>query len=340
VSNQGSKSADPTAESLGRWSQRGMPSQNGIYLDAHAPNHVASVARGAEASWTSSGGSACVGCVRPALEIWIDERTSPAIVRLAGVLDQTTEETFLRSMDELLVEGVLDLVMDAGRVEIGDVGGASALTRLQRRTRELGGSLTWEGIDANEPRHHVVTVPSDAHSRGEKDPRHTDRLLDPMVATASLLCDSGTRVHRAYADEESAGPPQGGRPPVRLVPSSGQFAPPESSNVGAISQLHWIADFLDLADKALSVVACVQGLDYPPQMHREAQHDLRAWARWLESRPAVVAGMDASRSAERSEEMPASRIDALRTPFTLLSLVSGGAKGEANSKQCTVDFPA
>jgi STAS domain len=269
--------------------------------------------------------------MRPALEIWIDESTSPAIIRLTGVLDQTTEGTFLRFMDELLVEGVRDLLMDAGRVEIGDAAGASALTRLQRRMREVGGSLTWEGVDFNQPRHHGAMIPPPAHSRGEMDPRHTDPLLDSMVAPVSPLCDAGIKVHRAHANEESAEPPEGGLPPGRLVPSSGQFGPPEYWNVGAIRQLHWIADFLDLADKALSVVACVHGYDYPPQMHREAQRDLRAWAHWLESRQALAAGMDASTAATRAEEPAASQSDALRTPCTLRPLVSDGAKGEANS---------
>jgi anti-anti-sigma regulatory factor len=304
VSDNRSKIADLAAENVSRFPQWRMPSQNGDGLDAHVPHHVAPVAGGAAASWTSSEGSACDRFMRPALEIWIDERTSPAIIRLTGVLDQTTEGTFLRFMDELLVEGVRDLLMDAGRVEIGDASGASALTRLQRRTRELGGSLSWEGVDFNQPRHHVAMVPPHAHSKGGKDSRHTDPLLTPMVTAASPLCDAGTKVHRAYANEKSAGPSEGGLPPVRLVPSSGKFGPPESRNVGAIRQLHWIADFLDLADKALSVVACVQGYDYPPQMHREAQRDLLAWAHWLESRPALAAAMDASRAAARAEEPP------------------------------------
>jgi hypothetical protein len=334
MSDNRSKIADLAAENVSRFPQWRMPSQNGGGLEANAPHHVAPVAGEAAASE----GAACDRCMRPGLEIWIDKRMSPAIIRLTGVLDQTTEGRLLRFMDELLIEGVRDLVMDAGRVEIGDAAGASALTRIQRRTREVGGSLKWEGVDFNQPRHHVATVPPHAHIRGENDPGHIDPLLDPMVAAASPLCDAGTKGHRAHVNEESAGPPEGVLPAVRLVPSSGQCGPPESWNVGVIRQLYWIADFLDLADKALSVVACVQGYDYPPQMHREAQRDLRAWAHWLESHPALAAGMDASRAATRAEEPPASQTDALRTPFTLLSLVSDGAKGEANSKQFPVDF--
>jgi anti-anti-sigma regulatory factor len=331
VSDNKSKIADLAAENLSRFPQWRMSSQNGGGPDLNAPHYVAPVAGGAAASWTSSEGSACDRCMRPALEIRIDERTSPAIIRLTGVLDQTTVKTFLRFMDELLVDGVRNFVMDAGRVEIGDAAGASALTRLQRRTREVGGSLTWEGVDSDQPLHHVAMAPPHAHSRGEKDFRDGDPLLDPMAAVASPLCDAGTNVHWVHASEDSAGPPEGGLPPVRLVPSSGQFGPPESWNVGTIRQLHWIADFLDVADKALCVVACVQGYDYPRQMHREAQRDLRAWAHWLASRPALAAGMDASRAATRAEEPSASQSDAQRAPLTLRLLISDGAKGEANS---------
>jgi hypothetical protein len=63
----------------------------------------------------------------------------------------------------------------------------------------------------------------------------------------------------------------------------------------APERLRWIADFLDLADKAIAVVACAQGVDYPEQLHSTAQRDLRAWARWLEANPALAADMDVVR---------------------------------------------
>jgi hypothetical protein len=58
----------------------------------------------------------------------------------------------------------------------------------------------------------------------------------------------------------------------------------------------------------------------------------------LESRPALAAGMDASRAATRAEESLASPAGGLRTPFTLRSVVSDGAKGESKSEQVPVDF--
>jgi hypothetical protein len=46
---------------------------------------------------------------------------------------------------------------------------------------------------------------------------------------------------------------------------------------------------LVLASKALAILACVQGLDYPPDLHRTAQRDLRAWASYLDNHPSMVA---------------------------------------------------
>jgi hypothetical protein len=36
-------------------------------------------------------------------------------------------------------------------------------------------------------------------------------------------------------------------------------------------RLRWIADYLGLAGKAVSVVACVRGIDYSQDIHRDAQ---------------------------------------------------------------------
>jgi hypothetical protein len=102
--------------------------------------------------WTTCGGWVGDPSMCPVLEIRIDQCTSPVTICLTGILDTTTEGTFLRVMDELLAEGVQHLMIDAGAAEVGDASGASALTKLQRRTREVGGSLTWEGVDLNEPR--------------------------------------------------------------------------------------------------------------------------------------------------------------------------------------------
>jgi hypothetical protein len=57
-------------------------------------------------------------------------------------------------------------------------------------------------------------------------------------------------------------------------------------------RLRWIADFLVLASKAIAIVACVQGLDYSPDLHRTAQQDLRAWASYLDEHPGIGADLE------------------------------------------------
>ena len=57
-------------------------------------------------------------------------------------------------------------------------------------------------------------------------------------------------------------------------------------------RLRWTADLLVLASKALTILACVQGLDYPPDLHRTAQRDLRAWASYLDNHPPVAAELE------------------------------------------------
>jgi hypothetical protein len=60
----------------------------------------------------------------------------------------------------------------------------------------------------------------------------------------------------------------------------------------APDRLRWTSDFLDLASKAIALIACVQGLEYPSDLHGTAQRDLRAWARYLEDHPSVAADFE------------------------------------------------
>jgi hypothetical protein len=112
---------------------------------------VTSVERGTP-WWTSLDSSASDDRMDPDLEVWVDERATPVIIRMTGVLDSSTNQSLLSLMEQLLVEGKCHFIVDAGEVEIGDAWGASALTVFQRRTREAGGSLTWEGVDFGPPR--------------------------------------------------------------------------------------------------------------------------------------------------------------------------------------------
>jgi anti-anti-sigma regulatory factor len=97
--------------------------------------------------WTLPGRSKCELGMDPDLEIWIDDRTSPVVICMAGVLDSSTSQSFLTLMDSLLAKGVRQILMDAGALEVADAWGASALTVLQRRARDAGGSLMWEGLE-------------------------------------------------------------------------------------------------------------------------------------------------------------------------------------------------
>jgi hypothetical protein len=54
-------------------------------------------------------------------------------------------------------------------------------------------------------------------------------------------------------------------------------------------RLRWTSDFLDLASKAIAIIACAQGLDLPANLHRSVQADLRAWASYLDGHPSWVA---------------------------------------------------
>jgi hypothetical protein len=81
---------------------------------------------------------------------------------------------------------------------------------------------------------------------------------------------------------------------------------PGSLTATASERMRWIADYLDLADKAISVIACVEGLDYPSECHRGAQQDLRRWARWLEARPTIAAGFAVGRLTPGPEELDGS----------------------------------
>jgi hypothetical protein len=96
----------------------------------------------------------------PRLEIWIDCSRSPVAVQLAGVLDRTTRAAFLSLMDELILEGVQNFVMNTGAAEVADASGAEALVLCQRRAREAGRTLMWGGIDFSPPSSGLSKYPS------------------------------------------------------------------------------------------------------------------------------------------------------------------------------------
>jgi hypothetical protein len=110
--------------------------------------------------------------IKPVLEIWLDDRSAPAIIRMAGVLDQRTTGSLLTLVDDLFAQGTRHFLVDAGDLAIGDASGANELTRFQRRTRQAGGSVTWEGVDFGHPRRcrfgEVINVRLSARSMDAK----------------------------------------------------------------------------------------------------------------------------------------------------------------------------
>jgi glutathione S-transferase len=89
--------------------------------------------------------------MEPAMELWVDDRTLPVRIRVVGRLDSSTSPSLLAHLDQLLAEGVRHFLIAGGDLDIGDVWGASALTVFQRRTRDAGGSLIWEGLHLGHP---------------------------------------------------------------------------------------------------------------------------------------------------------------------------------------------
>jgi hypothetical protein len=61
-------------------------------------------------------------------------------------------------------------------------------------------------------------------------------------------------------------------------------------------RLHQIADLLELAGKAITIVACARGIAYPSDIHRDAQRDLRALAELLVEHPLLESAWAASSS--------------------------------------------
>ena len=83
----------------------------------------------------------------PILEVWIDHSRTPIAIRLAGVLDGTTRSAFLSVMNDLMLEGVQTVVIDAGTVDVVDACGAEALALCHALLTEAGRTLIWDGVD-------------------------------------------------------------------------------------------------------------------------------------------------------------------------------------------------
>jgi anti-anti-sigma regulatory factor len=135
-----------------RTPQRSGPIELGYRLSSNAERADITPVSARTPWWTHVDTWPCDDGMEPILEIWLDDRSAPAIIRMAGVLDQRTKRSLLSLVDHLFAQGARHFLVDAGDLEIGDASGANELTMLQRRTREAGGSVTWEGVDFGQPR--------------------------------------------------------------------------------------------------------------------------------------------------------------------------------------------
>jgi len=75
------------------------------------------------------------------LEMWIDDGQEPINLRLAGTLDETTEDYVLSVVGELVAQGARSFSLQTSELELA-FGGLEALVALERLVSCAGGQLT------------------------------------------------------------------------------------------------------------------------------------------------------------------------------------------------------
>ena len=75
-----------------------------------------------------------------ALEMWIDESSTPVVIRLAGTLDESTGANLDRVVDECLAKGKFGFDLDASALRITR-SGQVLMERIRRRVAAGGGQL-------------------------------------------------------------------------------------------------------------------------------------------------------------------------------------------------------
>ena len=78
-----------------------------------------------------------------ALEMSVDVERTPAVVKLAGTLDERTATSVRSVVSQLVVEGHRDLVVDISQLSVAGDLGLDALVGIQAAARREGGSVTW-----------------------------------------------------------------------------------------------------------------------------------------------------------------------------------------------------
>lgn len=93
--------------------------------------------------------------LRPKLEIWVEDRTDPAVVSLAGDLTGDVARQLREVLVPLLDTG-RHVVLDLGKVGFIDAGGVAVLSGTHHRARERGSGLVM--INAGPSVRHMVEI--------------------------------------------------------------------------------------------------------------------------------------------------------------------------------------
>jgi hypothetical protein len=78
-----------------------------------------------------------------ALEIWIDTRSDPVVIRLAGVLDGSTGANLVGVVGDCVAEGRRNFDLDTGSLRIARSGWA-VVDRMRAQVHAAGGRLRWD----------------------------------------------------------------------------------------------------------------------------------------------------------------------------------------------------
>ena len=89
----------------------------------------------------------------PVLELWVNVKTVPVTVRMAGVLDGMTCNSVMPIIEELLAEGRRDFAIQVDDLDPPDEAGFLSLAGIERMVKDAGGSVSWSSRpESYEPR--------------------------------------------------------------------------------------------------------------------------------------------------------------------------------------------
>ena len=78
-----------------------------------------------------------------ALEMWIDVTSDPVVIRLEGVLDESTGGNLIDVVRDCMAEGRWDFDLDTSHLQIARSGWA-VVNRMREQVHAAGGQLRWD----------------------------------------------------------------------------------------------------------------------------------------------------------------------------------------------------